>query len=65
MNKTQETLERWCSAEGIHFESAEAEEAYKARAKRIADAVQLKVPDQSPCGAHFRDLPCTLRGLHR
>jgi Uroporphyrinogen decarboxylase (URO-D) len=48
MDKTQETLHRWCSAEGIHFESAQAEEAYKRRARRIADSVQLKVPDRVP-----------------
>lgn len=48
MNKTEETLQRWCSGEGIHFTSAEAEEAYKRRAKRIADTVQLKAPDRVP-----------------
>lgn len=48
MNKTQEALQRWCSAEGIRFKSAETEDAYKRRAKRIADTVQLKVPDRVP-----------------
>jgi len=48
MNKTEETLQRWCSGERIHFTSAEAEEAYKRRAKRIADTVQLKAPDRVP-----------------
>ena len=63
MNKTQETLERWCSAEGIHFESAEAEEAYKARAKRIADAVQLKVPDRVPVELIFGIFPALYAGF--
>jgi hypothetical protein len=63
MNTTHETLERWCSAEGIHFESAEAEEAYKARAKRIADAVQLKVPDRVPVELIFGIFPALYAGF--
>ena len=48
VNKTQEQLELWCSAPGIEFVSKEAEEAYKKRTKRIADAIQLKKPDRVP-----------------
>lgn len=48
MDKTQEKLELWCSGQGIQFKDAEAEEAYKKRTKRIADAIQLKVPDRVP-----------------
>ena len=62
MDKTQETLERWCSAEGISFKSAEAEEAYKKRAKRIADTVQLKVPDRVPIELTFGIFPALHTG---
>jgi len=48
MDKTQEMLELWCSAPGIEFKNAEAEEAYKKRVKRVADVIQLKVPDRVP-----------------
>jgi hypothetical protein len=63
MDKTQETPERWCSAEGNHFESAEAEEAYEARAKRIADSVQLKVPDRVPVELTFGIFPALYAGI--
>jgi uroporphyrinogen-III decarboxylase len=48
VDKTQEQLELWCSAPGIEFASKEAKNAYKKRAKRIADAIQLKKPDRVP-----------------
>ncbi len=48
MDKTQEMLERWCSAPGVTFKNAEAEEAFKKRASRIADGIQLKTPDRVP-----------------
>ena len=48
MDKTEEKLEQWCSAQGIEFKNAEAEEAYKKRTRRLADAIQLKVPDRVP-----------------
>jgi len=63
MNKTEETLQRWCSAEGIHFESAEAEDDYKKRAKRIADAVQLKVPDRVPVELTLGIFPALYAGI--
>lgn len=47
-SKTQEMLDLWCSAPDIEFISVEAEEAYKSRTKRIADAIQLKTPDRVP-----------------
>jgi hypothetical protein len=48
MDKIQENLELWCSAPGIKFVSKEAEEGYKKRTRRIADAIQLKEPDRVP-----------------
>ncbi len=47
-DKTREQLELWCSAPGIEFVSKKAEEAYKKRTRRIADAIQLKKPDRVP-----------------
>lgn len=48
MDKTKENLDAWCSGAAVTFKSPEAEEAYKKRAKRITDAIQLKVPDRVP-----------------
>lgn len=48
MNDVQKSLERWCAAEGIPFVDQEAEEAYKARTRRVADAILLKEPDRVP-----------------
>jgi hypothetical protein len=39
MDATAEMLDRRCSAPGIRFESTEAEEAYRKRAKRIAEVL--------------------------
>lgn len=57
MDKTQEMLEQWCSAEGIAFKNSEAEEAYKRRTRRIADVVQLKTPDRVPITPSFGMFP--------
>jgi uroporphyrinogen-III decarboxylase len=48
VDKTAEQLDTWVSAQHIDFVSAEAKENYRARAKRIADAIQLKQPDRVP-----------------
>jgi len=48
IDKTKEQLESWCSAPGVDFVGNQAEEAYKQRTKRIADAIQLKKPDRVP-----------------
>jgi hypothetical protein len=57
MDKTQEMLERWCSAPGVTFKNAEAEEAFKKRARRIADVIQLKTPDRVPVTPAFGMFP--------
>ena len=62
MDRTQERLEKWCSAEGIQFKSAEAGEEYKKRARRIADAIQLKVPDRVPIVPSFGMFPALDNG---
>ncbi len=63
MDKTQEMLELWCSAPGIEFIGQEAEEAYKLRAKRIADVIQLKVPDRVPIVPSFGMFPALDNGF--
>ena len=47
-DKTLAKLESWCSAAGIEFINIEAEQAYKERTRRIADAILLKKPDRVP-----------------
>ena len=63
MDKTQEKLELWCSGQGIQFKNAEAEESYKKRAKRMADAIQLKVPDRVPIAPLVTFFPATYPGM--
>jgi len=47
--KQEALFQRWLSPEGIEFASPEAEKAYKERATRIKDAIQLKKkPDRVP-----------------
>jgi len=48
MNKVQENLEAWCSPP-LEFPSKEAEQGYKERTRRIADAILLRKPDRIPC----------------
>lgn len=62
MSTVQETLERWCAAEGIPFLNEEAEQGYKARAKRFADVIQLKVPDRVPIVPSFGMFPALDNG---
>jgi hypothetical protein len=62
MDKTAESLELWCSAAGIDFMSKEAEEAYKARTRRVADVIQLKVPDRVPIVPSFGMFPALDNG---
>jgi uroporphyrinogen-III decarboxylase len=47
VNKVQENLEAWCSPP-LEFISQEAEQGYKRRTRRIADAILLKNPDRVP-----------------
>jgi len=62
VNSIQETLDRWCAVEGIPFVNEEAEQAYKARARRIADAILLKKPDRVPVVPSFGMFPALDNG---
>jgi hypothetical protein len=63
MDKTQENLEQWCSTEGIEFRNEEAEEAYHQRTRRVADVIQLKVPDRVPVVPSFGMFPALDNGM--
>jgi hypothetical protein len=63
MDKVQETLERWCSAAGVNFVDVRAEENYKKRASRMADVIQLRVPDRVPVAPSFGMFPALDNGF--
>jgi hypothetical protein len=47
--KQEALFQKWISAEGVEFVSPEAEKAYKERATRLKDAIQMKKkPDRVP-----------------
>ena len=62
MDKTQEMLDLWCSAPNIEFVDGEAEKAYKRRTKRVADVIQLKIPDRVPVVPSFGMFPALDNG---
>jgi len=47
--KQEARLTHWVSGGGIKFATAEARKAYKQRAQRVKDILQLKKPDRIPC----------------
>ncbi|MBI2847869.1 MAG: uroporphyrinogen decarboxylase [Chloroflexi bacterium] len=51
--KMEKRFAAWLAAEGIKFSSPETEKEYKARARRYADAIHLKVPDRVPINPSF------------
>jgi hypothetical protein len=63
VDKTHERLKRWCSAPGISFENSEAEETFKSRTERMADAVLLKTPDRVPNTPTFGIFPALDKGF--
>lgn len=57
-------ISSWLTREDIKFKSPEAKQAYRERAQRIIDAIQLKTPDRVPFW--FQDLgyfPCKYTGI--
>lgn len=63
MGSTSDTLQIWQSAQGINFINEEAKQAYIARTKRIADAIQLKIPDRVPIIPSFGLFPAISNGF--
>jgi uroporphyrinogen-III decarboxylase len=51
--KFEARLSAWASPEGKEFATPEAAEAYRTRAQRFADIIQLKTPDRVPCFSNF------------
>jgi hypothetical protein len=46
--KTEKLFDSMFSSQGVNFIDSAAEKSYKERAKRIKDAIQLKIPDRIP-----------------
>lgn len=63
MTNIKKILEKWASKEGIQFQSQEAEQKYAERAERLADAVQLKIPDKIPWAPDAGLFPLTYSGI--
>jgi uroporphyrinogen-III decarboxylase len=62
--KQEALLAKWVSAEGVEFISPEAEKAYKERATRFKDAIQLrKLPDRVPAFIIHGFYPAIYAGL--
>ena len=47
--KRELRLDHWISAPGTKFVNKEAEQLYKARATRLAQAAKMELPDRVPC----------------
>jgi len=62
-DKTSENLKRWASGQGVEFISPEAKAGYQARAQRIADVIELRVPDRVPVVPSFGMFPYLDQGL--
>jgi hypothetical protein len=63
MDKVEESLKLWCSAKGIEFVDEKAKQAYQERAKRVSDAILLRVPDRVPIVPSFGMFPAIDNGL--
>jgi hypothetical protein len=61
-DKTKQRLDAWSTGEGIDFVNDEAAEAYAKRVKRVADAIQLKIPDRVPITPSFGMFPALDNG---
>jgi uroporphyrinogen-III decarboxylase len=46
--RSEEMFKQWMTPKEVAFENQEAKAAYEKRAKRIKDAIRLKVPDRVP-----------------
>jgi hypothetical protein len=67
---TPEQKRRWrldyfVNGTDIDFISPDAKKAYQIRAKRLADAYDIKEPDKIPINLPLGNLPCTLYGVNQ
>jgi uroporphyrinogen-III decarboxylase len=60
--KREERFKRWLEPSNINFSSPEAEKAYHARIKRLADVYLMKEPDRVPVQLPFGVLPAYWAG---
>ena len=57
-------LQKWISPEGVEFASPEAEKAFKERATRLKDAIQMKkLPDRVPVFTTYGFYPAVYAGI--
>ncbi len=61
--KREYRLNQFLSAANIEFVNSEAKEAYKIRAQRYVDALNVKEPDRVPVNLPVGDLPNILHGV--
>ena len=61
--KREYRLNLFLSAANIEFVNSEAKEAYKIRARRYVDALNVKEPDRVPINLPVGDLPNILHGV--
>ncbi len=62
--KRENRFQTWLSAEGVRFQSPEAETVYKAAVKRFIDVVQMeKTPDRVPVHVFGTFMPAHLYGV--
>jgi hypothetical protein len=59
----EEMFGSWLAPHGIDFISREAEKAYRERATRIKDAIQLKMPDRVPVISSVGFSPASYAGM--
>lgn len=59
----EEMFGSWLAPQGIDFISREAEKAYRERATRIKDAIQLKMPDRVPVISSVGFSPACYSGI--
>jgi uroporphyrinogen-III decarboxylase len=62
--KRQWRLNNFIKAEGINFNSPEAQMDYQTRAKRIVDVFNVQEPDRVPCSVPVGNLPYILYGIN-
>ena len=62
VEKREERFKRWQEPSNINFSSPEAEKAYHARLKRLADVYLMKEPDRVPVQLPFGVLPAYWAG---
>ena len=61
--KRQHRLNEYLSTEGKKFVSPEAEKAYKVRAQRMVDVLNIQEPDRVPVSLPVGSLPLQMQGL--